>query len=97
MSTILVVDDDLQLRRFLRTTLSGHGHSVVEAGSVAEAVGKCLGLGGVAADELDSVAVLESPGAYGGSHVARADDADGGHDVGSFAVRDELVVSVLPA
>jgi two-component system KDP operon response regulator KdpE len=38
MSTILVVDDDLQLRRFLRTTLSGHGHLVVEAGSVAEAV-----------------------------------------------------------
>ena len=38
MSTILVVDDDLQLRRFLRTTLSGHGHTVVEAGSVAEAV-----------------------------------------------------------
>jgi len=38
MSTILVVDDDLQLRRFLRTTLAGHGHSVVEAGSVAEAM-----------------------------------------------------------
>jgi two-component system KDP operon response regulator KdpE len=38
MSTILVVDDDVQLRRFLRTTLAGHGHSVVEAGSVAEAV-----------------------------------------------------------
>jgi two-component system KDP operon response regulator KdpE len=38
MSTILVVDDDPQLRRFLRTTLAGHGHSVVEAGSVAEAV-----------------------------------------------------------
>jgi two-component system KDP operon response regulator KdpE len=38
MSTILVVDDDLQLRRFLRTTLSGHGYSIVEAGSVAEAV-----------------------------------------------------------
>jgi two-component system KDP operon response regulator KdpE len=38
MSTILVVDDDLQLRRFLRTTLTGHGHSVAEAGSVAEAI-----------------------------------------------------------
>jgi two-component system KDP operon response regulator KdpE len=37
-STILVVDDDAQLRRFLRTTLSGHGHSVVEAGSIAEAI-----------------------------------------------------------
>jgi len=38
MTTILVVDDDLQLRRFLRTTLSGHGHAVAEAGSVAEAL-----------------------------------------------------------
>jgi two-component system, OmpR family, KDP operon response regulator KdpE len=38
VSTILVVDDDLQLRRFLRTTLAGHGHAVVEAGSVAEAL-----------------------------------------------------------
>jgi two-component system, OmpR family, KDP operon response regulator KdpE len=37
-STILVVDDDVQLRRFLRTTLSGHGHAVVEAGSLAEAL-----------------------------------------------------------
>jgi two-component system KDP operon response regulator KdpE len=38
VSTILVVDDDLQLRRFLRTTLAGHGHTVIEAGSVAEAL-----------------------------------------------------------
>jgi two-component system KDP operon response regulator KdpE len=38
MSTILIVDDDLQLRRFLRTTLAGHGHASVEAGSVAEAI-----------------------------------------------------------
>ena len=38
MSTVLVVDDDAQLRRFLRTTLSGHGHIVSEAGSLAEAV-----------------------------------------------------------
>jgi two-component system, OmpR family, KDP operon response regulator KdpE len=38
VTTILVVDDDLQLRRFLRTTLSGHGHAVAEAGSVAEAL-----------------------------------------------------------
>lgn len=37
-ATILVVDDDVQLRRFLRTTLGGHGHAVVEAGSVAEAL-----------------------------------------------------------
>ena len=38
MTTILVVDDDLQLRRFLRTTLAGHGHAVAEAGTVAEAI-----------------------------------------------------------
>ena len=38
MSTILVVDDDLQLRKFLRTTLTNHGHSVAEAGTVAEAL-----------------------------------------------------------
>jgi two-component system KDP operon response regulator KdpE len=38
MSTILVVDDDLQLRRFLRTTLAGHGHAIAEAGTVAEAI-----------------------------------------------------------
>jgi two-component system KDP operon response regulator KdpE len=38
VTTILVIDDDLQLRRFLRTTLAGHGHAVVEAGSVAEAL-----------------------------------------------------------
>lgn len=38
MTTVLVVDDDQQLRRFLRTTLAGHGHAIAEAGSVAEAV-----------------------------------------------------------
>jgi two-component system KDP operon response regulator KdpE len=38
VSTILVVDDDPQLRRFLRTTLAGHGHTIAEAGSVAEAI-----------------------------------------------------------
>ena len=38
MSTILVIDDDLQLRRFLRTTLAGHGYAVAEAGTVAEAI-----------------------------------------------------------
>ena len=38
MSTVLVVDDDAQLRRFLRMTLTGHGLVVAEAGSVAEAI-----------------------------------------------------------
>jgi two-component system KDP operon response regulator KdpE len=37
-TTILVVEDDLHVRRFLRTIVTGHGHSVVEAGTVAEAI-----------------------------------------------------------
>ncbi len=37
MSTIVVVDDDPHVRRFLRATLTGHGHLVFEATSVAEA------------------------------------------------------------
>ncbi|HEY4056021.1 MAG TPA: response regulator [Kofleriaceae bacterium] len=37
-STILVVDDDLHVRRFLRTVVTGHGHTVLEAGTVAEAL-----------------------------------------------------------
>ncbi len=37
-STVLVVDDDVQVRRFLRTTLAAHGHAVAEAGTVAEAI-----------------------------------------------------------
>lgn len=37
-STILVVDDDLQLRRFLRTTLAGLYGVVIEASTVAEAI-----------------------------------------------------------
>lgn len=37
MSSIVVVDDDPHVRRFLRATLTGHGHLVFEAASVAEA------------------------------------------------------------
>lgn len=37
-TTILIVDDDLHVRRFLRTVISGHGHTVVEAGSIVEAM-----------------------------------------------------------
>jgi len=37
-NTVLVVDDDPNVRRFLRTTLAGQGHAVVEAGTVAEAI-----------------------------------------------------------
>jgi two-component system KDP operon response regulator KdpE len=35
---VLVVDDDPHVRRFLRAALTGHGHTVTEAGTVAEAL-----------------------------------------------------------
>ena len=38
MNSVLVVDDDPHVRRFLRAALTGHGHTVSEAGSVAEAL-----------------------------------------------------------
>jgi two-component system KDP operon response regulator KdpE len=34
---VLVVEDELPVRRFLRAALAGHGYRVVEAGTVAEA------------------------------------------------------------
>jgi two-component system KDP operon response regulator KdpE len=36
--SVLVIDDVPQVRRFLRAALAGHGHTVTEAGSVAEAL-----------------------------------------------------------
>ena len=62
-----------------------------DGGAVADLLGERLRLGGVAAHELDGVAVLRRPGADGGGHVARADDADGGHDVVPL-VMDRMVV-----
>lgn len=38
--TILIVDDEPQIRRVMRTTLSSHGYSVVEAASGGEALEK---------------------------------------------------------
>ena len=35
MTTVLVIEDDAQLRKFLRGSLAGHGYDVVEAASVA--------------------------------------------------------------
>ncbi len=35
---VLVVDDDPHVRRFLRASLAGHGHAVVEATTVGEAL-----------------------------------------------------------
>lgn len=42
---ILVVDDEVQIRRFLRTGLSIHGYEVIEAGSGAEAVQQAASAG----------------------------------------------------
>jgi two-component system KDP operon response regulator KdpE len=50
--TILVVEDDAQMRRFLRATLAAHGFTVVEAGSLAEA-GPAARLGDAALVLLD--------------------------------------------
>ena len=36
MSIVVVIDDDPHVRRFLRATLTGHGHAVHEAAGVAE-------------------------------------------------------------
>ncbi|HEY5920954.1 MAG TPA: response regulator [Kofleriaceae bacterium] len=38
MSTVLVIEDDQQMRRFLRTVLAGQGHTIVEAGTVATGI-----------------------------------------------------------
>jgi len=65
-------DDDDVTRRWCAEPADG--------GSVADLVRERLSFAGVAAHELDGVAVLRRPGADGGGHVARADDADGGHD-----------------
>ncbi len=40
LKRILVVDDELQMRRVLRASLSAHGYQVVEAGSGEEALNK---------------------------------------------------------
>jgi len=37
-TSVLVVDDDPHVRRFLRAALAGHGHTVTEATTVAEAL-----------------------------------------------------------
>jgi two-component system KDP operon response regulator KdpE len=34
--SVLIIEDDPQVRRFLRAALGGHGHSVIEATTVAE-------------------------------------------------------------
>ena len=36
MTAVLVIDDDPHVRRFLRAALAGHGHTVIEATTMAE-------------------------------------------------------------
>jgi len=38
MTTILILDDDEAMRRFLRTVLKGQGYAIVEAGTVAAGI-----------------------------------------------------------
>jgi two-component system KDP operon response regulator KdpE len=38
VSAILIVEDDEAVRRFLRTVLTGHGHTVIEASTVASGI-----------------------------------------------------------
>lgn len=49
---VLVVDDEPQIRRFLRTSLSAHGYTVLEAGTAQEALLR-------ASDERPDVLVLD--------------------------------------
>jgi two-component system, OmpR family, KDP operon response regulator KdpE len=42
MSTILVIEDDEQVRRVLRATLPGHGHAMREAGTLAGGLASIL-------------------------------------------------------
>ncbi len=41
VARILVVDDEPQIRKFLRISLSAHGYEVIEAARGGEALGKC--------------------------------------------------------
>jgi two-component system KDP operon response regulator KdpE len=50
--TVLVVEDDLQMRRYLRTTLAAHDFRIVEAGTLAEAEAR-------AAEEVPALVLLD--------------------------------------
>ncbi|HWI53717.1 MAG TPA: response regulator [Symbiobacteriaceae bacterium] len=52
MSKVLVVDDERQIRRFLRATLATQGYEVMEAASVAEALN-------TAADQQPDMVILD--------------------------------------
>ena len=42
--TLLIIEDELQIRRFLRTSLHGHGFALLEAGTGQEGVGQAAQL-----------------------------------------------------
>jgi hypothetical protein len=48
-------------------------------GAAADRGGQVLGLGLVAADDLDGIAALDRAGAYGVGHAPQTDDADTAH------------------
>ncbi len=59
----------------------GRGGAGRPDSGAAERGGQFLGLGRVAADDLDCVAASERPVGQGAGHVPQADDADAAHDV----------------
>ena len=70
-SRILVVDDEPQIRRFLRISLSAHGYGVLEAGRGADGIKKCA--------RRSAVAGHPRPGAarYGRPRRGRRPSASG--------------------
>ena len=99
MATVLIVDDEAQVREVLRRMVEAHGHSVLEAGDGVEALEK-LGEHGVDLAIVD----LMMPRMDGLELMGRmrADHADtkvivisGYDDVIDFAERERDVVMTL--
>jgi two-component system, OmpR family, KDP operon response regulator KdpE len=42
-ATVLVIEDELQMRRFLRSALEGHGYRVIEVGTAREGLAQAAG------------------------------------------------------
>jgi two-component system KDP operon response regulator KdpE len=82
LQRILVVDDELQMRRVLRASLSAHGYQVVEAESGEEALNK------LKAERCDLVLLdLNLPG-LDGIQTCRAIRADSEVPIVIVSIRD---------